>query len=81
MAIPFDITLIDRELLKKGIWENFIAWQKDRYEHDQQDDSTYILLDEENIQKSEIPLKIKQLYMDFNSDYEKLFEFLKYIPN
>lgn len=76
MAIPFDIALIDRELLKKGIWENFIAWQKDLYENNQPDDAIYILLNKELFSLNDVPIEIKQLPIDFENNYRNLFNFL-----
>ena len=76
MAIPYDIALIDRGLLKKGIWENFVAWQKDLHEHGQEDEAIYIIIDKQNIIPDEIPLKIRLLTTDFNNNYKTLFEYL-----
>lgn len=74
MAIPYDVAIIDRNLLTKNAWENYVDWQTTL---NKPDDCTFFILDSRQLNRCEKTLNIKTFPLDFKDNFQALYNFLK----
>jgi hypothetical protein len=73
MGIPCNIAVINRSLLGKGAWKEYIDWQKDLKDPEK---ALFIYVDRDPYKDERVPINKKSFYEDLGGDYRKLLDFL-----
>jgi|GEM_PF-3851051 len=73
MAIPCDIAVINRNLLGKNSWEDYVDWQKEVRDPET---TLFIYVDKDPYEEERVPLNKKSFYRDFEGNYRRLLDFL-----
>ena len=73
MTIPYDIAVVNRNMLGRNGWTNYTSWLR---EINKTEETLFVFLDKKPYAEDTDLFQIKSFQQDFNSDYKSLFDFL-----